>query len=292
MTNQPTNSAPTIDEEPFPLCKVCGEPFQRTKLRFLYCSAECRLAGAKGKQAEYTVRTGKTNGGGSARQKQIEELRRINPAAAPAKKFSGSQINHAEFFDPWCQALAKTGNAIDAAQMVTGNPRHGPGFISYALAHPERKKQYLEAAQVGGNIWNKQAYKLGVEGVDKAIVSGGEILGTEKVYSEKIVLAYARKNDSELVRANSAGGAGTQVNIQLNTGMTADADGEPQAIIKLSEVHRLSPEDRESLARIYAQILAVRENKPIPPNLNWSPDSEVVEGEAVAIDAEIPEEGI
>lgn len=88
--------------------------------------------------------------------------------------------------------LATTGNASLACK-DTG--------LSYKLMHwrkrvdPEFAEDYELSRRVASDILEHEAYRRGVVGIDKPIVAGGEVVGSIREYSDRLLELLIKRND-------------------------------------------------------------------------------------------------
>ena len=108
------------------------------------------------------------------------------------------------------EKLARTGN-LHAAAADIGMSRSS---MYKLMARDTAFRQRVEMARdkASGNL-DEAAYKRGVEGVDKPIYNrNGQIIGTEKVYSDKLLMKLMEANDPE----RHGKGKRTENNININ----------------------------------------------------------------------------
>lgn len=83
---------------------------------------------------------------------------------------------------------------------------------------PHMRKQYEDAKQVREEMRNEMMedsmFSRAVEGVDKTIASGGQLIAVDKVYSDKLLEILYMKNHPELVQDKSGGVANVDILLQ------------------------------------------------------------------------------
>ena len=263
-------------------CLRCGDPFESAAPNARYCCQLCR-------DEVSIARSGQKNGGGKPVMRAKAEAiaaavaSGIEPQNLPKSLQWSAQLGLPRLKDSperrarYLDCLAMTGNASDAAEQCDGITGTARFFRALAEKDSAFKADIRGALDRYGSIVHAAVHRLAITGVDEPVVSMGAVIATKKVFSEKLLLALARKHDKELVAANS-GGNGTSVTVNIaNTGMQADADGSPKAVIYLHETYRLTDSEREQLMNIYGKILAVREQQSEPRKLDWTPPEEVRE---------------
>lgn len=268
------------------------------------CCDECRDAVAAEKAELRKAKSGHTSGrgepavtakivaretfiaeevkNGSTRDRAEKLLAKTRPDLVMSKQygqshFTGTDENKGKVI----AALAALNDAGEmpsleaAAVLAGGRPSSVVSIESWMRVDPAFKRA-VRAEQAGYLIQlDRAAHKLAVEGVDKAIVNKDGIIGTEKVYSEKVLLARLKQFSPDFHAKNQSGG-GTNVSVTVNNGMvTAQDSDRPHAIIYLDETWRLTEQERDQLAAIYARVLQIRQNMESTPKLDWSVPDDV-----------------
>lgn len=145
--------------------------------------------------------------------------------------------------------LGRTGQRLAACRLVGIHPRS----IANRMADEEFAERYEEALQVHRDQIEDEIYRRAIVGVDEPVFFKGEATDVKRVYSDQLLLEYARAHIPKY-RPRSE-----QLNVNANLDLGRAAD-----------IKQLSPDQRERL-RALLDTTTQQQSSESPRSLSCTP---------------------